>query len=502
MVPLKKKINVLFCIAEADPFVKIGGLGDVAGSLPPAITETSQLPESPVEIDVRVVIPLHPPLRHLIPDLTNLGNTILESGETNEQVTFYESKLKGIPIYFIDGAPIANSDGVYSTNSLVDANKFIFFSLACLLLPDHIGWNPDIYHANDWHTAITVYALKALPAFRKNGVKTILSIHNLPYMGQGCQSCLSAYGIPQYPYGLLPSWAASLPLPMGLAVVDKIIAVSPGYAQEIQTSDFGCGLERLLQSRSKNVIGIINGIDTDLWNPAKDPFIDLEYDQFNLEKKIRNKGSLQDSLGLTQNIAIPLLGFVSRMDHQKGLDIVIEGVESLIDQPWQLVILGTGDAQIQSRASALANRHPGRIKTIIGFHSEMAHKIYAGSDIFLMPSLYEPCGISQMISMRYGTIPVARSTGGLKDTILATRPGNPGTGYLFEGKSAQDFSQSLEFALNDYSNQPVWLKIKTNAMEQNFSWQSSALKYIQEYVNLTGMKKEKSVDLEKKSHEN
>ncbi len=295
---------------------------------------------------------------------------------------------------------------------------------------------------------------------------------------------MSEYGIPAYPFGLLPSWAQHLPLPLGLTTADGIIPVSPGYAQEIQTPEFGCGLERLLQSRAKYITGIVNGIDQTVWNPETDNWITNSFNIETLHEKINNKKILVEGTGMEFNPTIPLLVVVSRMDYQKGIDLVVSCLQDMLDYPWQAIILGSGDSVIEQKCQIFAQDHPNRMRLITGFHAELAHQLYAGGDIFLMPSRYEPCGISQMISMRYGTIPVARATGGLKDTILSTRPGKPGTGYLFDEATSSSFAQALRFALQDFTDPDLWREIQRNAMKMDFSWDASALKYIQQYANL------------------
>ncbi len=480
----KPKINVLFIAAEADPFVKVGGLGDVAGSLPGAIREVMLLPESAADIDIRLAIPFYPSVKEKLPDAPKVGEYSLKSGTEEQTVTVYETSSGSIPVYLLDGDPIRQVNAVYSDNPSADAEKFIFFSLACIMLPAFLNWPVNIIHANDWHTAISIYALRAMNDFRSPSIKTVLSIHNLPYLGQGCQPCMEAYDIPAYPFGLLPSWAQHLPLPLGLSTADRIIPVSPGYAQEIQTPDFGSGLERLLQSRSKHITGIINGIDQNQWDPKTDPLIHQNYGLESLDQKYQNKQILLDSFGLDTNLKIPLLVVVSRMDHQKGMDLVVGGLQELLDFHWQAVILGSGDPAIEDSCVAFSAQHPNRVRMITGYHVNLAHQLYAGGDIFLMPSRYEPCGISQMIAMRYGTIPVARATGGLRDTITPTRPGNPGSGYLFEQSSSSSFAQAIQFSLQDYSDPIIWREIQENAMSRDFSWKTSALKYIFQYADL------------------
>ena len=480
----QKSIHVLFTAAEADPYVKIGGLGDVAGSLPVAIHQLTESIDTLSRVDIRLVLPLHKPIKESFDHLKYLGEYLLESGARQENVQVYQDQSSLIPVYFLDGEPIRKTSGVYSLDSSQDAEKYIFFSLALLKLPQFLKWEMDILHANDWHTAIGIYALKMVPPFQDPHIRTVLSVHNLPYLGEGCQTVLGEYRIPAYPYGLLPSWAFHLPLPLGFITADLIIPVSPGYAQEIQTPDFGCGLEHLLQSRSNHIIGIVNGINQDQWNPATDPFIPSPYDLDRLSYKKTNKLELLQDLNLNIDPDIPLLIMITRMDHQKGVDIAVDGLQEVLDRPWQAILLGTGDPTLENRCIQLHQAYPDRIRSIIGFKSELSHQLYAAGDIFMMPSRYEPCGISQMISMRYGTIPVAHATGGLIDTISPTQPCIPGNGYLYTESSPSNFAQSLRLALTDYLQKDLWQTFQSNAMQRNFSWEKSASQYVDQYKRL------------------
>ncbi len=481
-------VNVLFIAAEADPFVKIGGLGDVAGSLPAAIRKICAAGAAPVDVDIRLVIPYYPQLKESVGDVTPLGEYAFTSGNEQLTVQVYQTTSRGVPVYLLDGDPIRNGGRVYSNQADLDAEKFIFFTLACVKLPEFLHWDCQIIHANDWHTALAPYVLKALPAFRKPKIKTILSVHNLPFLGEGCQPCMTAYQIPPYPFGLLPSWAQHLPLPMGLSTADRIIPVSPGYAREIQTPEYGSGLEKLLQSRARQIVGIVNGIDVDAWNPASDSLLPHPYSSASISEKIGNKKAVLESLGMPFDPNTPLLVVISRMDYQKGIDLAVSALANLLDISWRAIILGSGDAAIEQKCREFAKQYPDRMQVMTGFHAELAHRLYAGADIFLMPSRYEPCGISQMIAMRYGTIPVARATGGLKDTIQAVQPEKTGTGYLFEEASPVAFSQALKTALADFANRSRWQEIQLMAMKMDFSWDASALKYIQQYVDLVRIK--------------
>lgn len=477
-----KRINVLFAAAEAEPFIKVGGLGDVAGALPIAIQKSG-----PQSVDIRLVMPFHAAIKEKQLPINRLGSFAINSGLGTSECSIYTITNDGLTVYFLDSEAINHESPVYHANPVQDGRKYAFFSVACVELVKFLNWEVDIFHANDWHTAVALYALatnyKDEQLFHKTA--KIISVHNMPFNGYGAQPALTELGIVPSNDSYLPEWARLTPLPLGLVSADKIIAVSEGYAKEILTPEFGCGLDEFLKTRSERIIGIVNGIDTHIWDPVTDPYLVQNYNQDNLGAKAKNKAALQKSFDLDINPNIPLLTLISRMDNQKGIDIALRGLNRVIGQDWQAIILGTGNPQIEKMASNLAQIYPERIKTVTKFDPALSHQLYAGADIFLMPSRYEPCGISQMISMRYGTIPVARATGGLEDTITHYR-GNTeeATGFLFKHKYPSAFANGLLRALNTYKNKPVWARLQQNGMNRDFSWQRSAEAYVEVYKSL------------------
>jgi starch synthase len=345
----------------------------------------------------------------------------------------------------------------------------------------------DILHANDWHTASAIYALKTQPLTSQYlaGTKTVHTLHNLPFMGYGIQPALTAYGLPPTENTSLPQWARHAPLPLGLLHADQIVAVSPHYAEEILTAEFGCGLEDFLKQRQDVLTGVLNGLDTDTWNPETDPHIAKNFSSHTLDLRIENKTALQRQFNLGEDAAIPLLTIISRMDPQKGIDIALRGLAYCEDLPWQAIILGTGTPHVENMARGLESEYPQRVRSIIDFDSKLAHQLYAGADMFLMPSRYEPCGLSQMIAMRYGCVPIARATGGLSDTIQhISRSVNGGTGFLFSKPYPSVFAATLKRALNFFHKPNTWRQIQLNGMAIDFSWQTSAEKYVQIYLQL------------------
>jgi starch synthase len=473
---MSRPLNVLFLAAEADPFVKVGGLGDVAGSLPRALRALPPEVTGEFKLDVRLALPRHAGLRV---ETRPLGIYSVRRGPLEVQVEAHETTLEGMPVYFLDGEPIQRSGPVYSSNPAEDAEKYAFFSLAALELPRYLDWKPDVIHANDWHTALALYA--ALARSWTEGVShpaLMLTLHNLPYMGPDVSTLLEAYGLPLAQTDL-PEWARVLPLPLGLWASDAIVAVSPTYAQEILYPEFGCGLQDFLRTRQSSLFGILNGLDTTLYNPATDPALSANFTAENLEARQKNKAALQARLGLTVNPDVPLLAIVSRMDAQKGVDLAFHALRRAKDLPWQAVILGTGDPKLEQAAARLQQALPERVRAELRFDGQLARQIYAGADLLLMPSRYEPCGLSQMIAMRYGCLPLVRAVGGLHDTVTDSE-----TGFVFVSASTKDLLAALRRALAVYPDRLRWEKMQKAAMAQDFSWGNSAQQYFKLYQSL------------------
>jgi starch synthase len=479
----QRQINILFLASEADPFVKIGGLGDVAGSLPPAIQNLSN---DTIKYDIRLALPFYGVIKKKLPNLPKMGEFPLHTGGIIIQTSIFEYTHRGIPVYFIDGAPIKEEDPVYGSNFVADSEKFVFFSLACLELPRFLKWRIDILHANDWHTAVAIHQLSTQAVFRQSSPmpKKILTLHNLPFMGAGSEDALTRFGIEPADDPHLPTWARTIPLPMGLASADRIVPVSRSYAQEILTPEFGCGLESFFKSHSEKIWGIINGIDNTGWDPASDKFITSNFNVENLSGKISCKNTLLTELGLNLQPRTPLIVLISRMDQQKGVDLAINSLRMIENLRWQAIILGSGDSKLESAAMDLENSLPEKVRAKILFDSALSHRMYAGADILLMPSRYEPCGLSQLIAMRYGTLPVARATGGLKDTIRDVDKHGHGTGFLFSEASANETVKALKRSMEAYMQQERWNGLIRNAMDQDFSWNNSAKEYCALYQQL------------------
>jgi starch synthase len=476
-------LKIFFLAAESEPFIKVGGLADYAGSLPKALTQLSARALKNRDLDIRIAIPYHGKIvgknwgiNHLI------DFKIFEKGKPTT-VRIFTTKIDDLVFYFISRQhrEKANS-AVYPKNNFNSGRKFAFFSIASLELLKKLNWQADVIHANDWHTAFALIKLaqiKNKDPFFKN-TKSLLTIHNLAYMGGGSEKVLADYGLLPIPDPLLPVWAQHQPLPMALAVADTIVAVSPSYAHEIRTHNFGYGLEKLIEHRKKSVFGILNGIDYEKWNPQTDACIEFQYSISNLRERKVNKLFLQEKFDLPKNKKIPLITIISRLDFQKGVDVVIDGFEKIEKSGIQLIILGSGSVDLEMKCRQLEKKYPKNIRAIMGFNPRLANQLYGGSDLILIPSRFEPCGLTQMIAMHYGCLPIARATGGLKDSIR-----NGFNGFLFRELTLSNFAITFKQAINmNKNNRKMWNLMQKNAMLSDFSWAKSARAYARLYSEM------------------
>ena len=478
---MSNSLNILFLASEAEPFVKVGGLADVAGSLPLALRSLPLQATYGIPLDVRLVLPLHRLSRTDAETLRPVARFPISRRGGNITAQVHEVALNGMPVYFVNGDLLSASKSVYTQDPASDRDKYAFFSLAVLEMIRYMNWKPDIIHANDWHTALAVYALRTLrddPSLAR--IRTALTLHNLPYMGGEGGDTLSSYGIPPDKENNLPEWARTFLLPLGLWAADSIIPVSPTYAREILTSEYGCGLEAFLRERSQSITGILNGIDVSAWNPSQDKEIPRNFTIDTLPRRLMNKAALQKTVGLNEDARFPLIAMVGRIDRQKGIDLAFDALRATSGSPWQFVLLGTGDPALENLSIALEKEFPDRVRAIIRYDSALSRLIYAGADMLLMPSRYEPCGLAQMIAMRYGCIPVVSATGGLKDTVEEGR-----TGFLFEKDSVDEMANALQRALGVYRNPEKWQRYQRSTMSEDFSWSKSARQYAMLYHALT-----------------
>lgn len=478
-----KILRVLFVAAEADPIIKVGGLGDVTGSLPRALQALKPADAMGYQLDVRLAIPFHSAIAAKLTDYALAASFDVPFPQGSIEAQAFLTHVGDLPVYLIKGSPIPENAPVYSLDTHQDGEKFTFFSLAVLEMARALDWKPDILHANDWHTAISVYSLalhRQEDSFFSS-TRSILTVHNLPFMGAGTEDALESFGIPPLRDPQLPPWGAYQPLPMGLATADYLTTVSPTYANEIMTAEFGCGLQDFLQMRAATVSGILNGLDEAAWNPASDTTLAKNFTQKTLPKRLANKQSLIREAALPPNLDLPLIILISRMDYQKGVDIAVGGLRQVAGLPWQAILLGTGDPAIEASARQLEAEFPYRVRSILRFDAALARKMYAGGDMLIMPSRYEPCGLAQMIAMRYGCIPVARATGGLRDSIIDLEEPGKSTGFLFEDSTPESMAGALRRAMTAYQEAEGWATRQKFGMQQDFSWQKSAQAYIKIY---------------------
>jgi starch synthase len=476
---MPQNLNVLFLAAEAEPFIKVGGLGDVAGSLPRYLRALPPEITGGIAPDVRLVMPMYSVIKS---DRRGLRPLIVFSVSHRSEpiaVQAFVTEVEGMPVYLLAADPITRSGTVYSSDPAQDGEKFMLFSLAALELTRRLHWRVNVVHANDWHTAMASYAI--LIRRREgdfSGVATVLTLHNLPFMGPDVSSLLHSYELPQVQTGL-PLWASTRPLALGLWAADAIVAVSPSYAREIQTADLGCGLEDYLRARRESLHGILNGIDTDSWNPALDPAIGSNFGPPTLDRRALNKSTLQIRLGLPANPDVPLMGVVSRLEPQKGIDLLAPALRRLRDLDWQLVVLGTGMPRLEHAVKRLEQEFQDRVRAQIKYDSGLARQIYAGADILLMPSRYEPCGLSQMIAMRYGCLPVVTAVGGLRDTVIDGE-----TGFVARVPTATRLASAAKRAMRLLPDKVQWTTMQRAAMARDFSWGAAARQYYDLYQRL------------------
>ena len=475
--------KILMCSSEAAPFAKTGGLGDVLGALPQALAKLGN--------DVRVVLPKYGCIPHEYVEKMEFKFFIyIPLGWRRKYCGVFSLQKDGVTFYFVDNEYYFGDPYLYKWN---DLERFAFYDKACLEIIRHLDFKPDIIHCHDWQAGMISVLLNAY--FQRDlfylGIKTVFTIHNLRYQGIYSMDIVSDFfslGQEFFTDDKLEFHGCANLLKGGIVYSDYVTTVSPTYAEEIKTSLGGEKLDGLLSARGQSLYGIINGIDTDVYNPKTDKYIFENYDLRNLiSKKKENKVKLQQQLGLPQDAEKAVIGIVSRLVDQKGFDIIAEAMGELMNMDIQLIVLGTGDSKYEEMFKNSAWYNPQKMSANITFSNELAHKIYAGADILLMPSMFEPCGLSQMIAMRYGTIPIVRETGGLKDSV---QPFNEftgeGTGFSFLPYRAHDMIHTIKLALRFFAEKETWVPLMKRAMKEDFSWTASAKKYDEMYNQLLG----------------
>ncbi len=478
--------KILFVASECVPFIKTGGLADVVGSLPKCYDKRY--------FDVRVVLPKYLCIPQQYRDqMQYITHFYMDIGEQNQYVGVFTMEYEGITYYFVDNEYYFNGPKPYG-DLLWDLEKFIFFSKAALSILPIVDFRPDIVHCHDWQTGLIPVFLKERfheGEFFRN-MKSIMTIHNLKFQGVwDVKTVQTLSGLPSYFFtpDKLEAYKDGNLLKGGLVFADAITTVSPTYAEEIKTQFYGEGLSGLLNARTNDLRGILNGIDYSDYNPTDDKLIVQNYDVDNFRKeKIKNKRALQQELGLEQDDKKFMIGIVSRLTDQKGFDLIAYILDELCQDDVQIVILGTGEERYENMFRHFDWKYANKVSANIYYSEAMSHKIYASCDAFLMPSLFEPCGLSQLMALRYGTIPIVRETGGLKDTV---EPYNEyestGTGFSFCNYNAHEMLGTIRYAHHIYSDKKrEWNKMVDRAMEEDFSWHVSALKYQEMYNWLIG----------------
>jgi starch synthase len=464
----KNNPKILFAAYECAPFYKVGGLGDVAGSLPKALKKLGA--------DIRVVMPYYSAIKKKYPNLKKIKTIKVVVDGEKMTINIFASRLPNstVPIYFFGHKYFSAADIFDADNRF----RFALFSYLITQVEEMIGWQPDIIHLNDWHTGLVPVFLKK----KNQQIKTIFTIHNLAYSGDTELVVLSRFGLVEKDFSSVKNNTVNI-MREAIATSNIITTVSPTYAREILTSEFGCGLEAVLRSRKKDLFGIINGLDYEVFNPATDKNIKIRYSFQTLGRKTVNKLYLQKISHLPINKKIPLLAIVSRLAGQKGFDLLEKIITDLLQLDLQLIILGTGEARYQDFFRDIGRRYPTKVKTELIFDAKLANQIYAGADILLMPSRYEPCGLGQLTAMKYGTLPLVRATGGLKDTVIgyAGQTVGQSTGFAFRGYTPLELLNSLKQALAIFQQPEKWRKLQENAMKADFSWPHSAREYLHLY---------------------
>ena len=478
-------LKVVIVASEVMPFAKTGGLADVTGALPVALARLGH--------QVSVIMPRYPAIERAVRSLEKVQDPLVVAmGSRTEEGAVWSAKLAArVPVYFIEHQAYFERDALYTTASgdyPDNAQRFAFFAKAALAACQALKLQPDIIHCHDWQAALIPAYLQTVlqhdPAWASTG--SLLTIHNIAYQGLFPPDVMAFLELPPDIYSPdgLEFYGQVNYLKAGIVYADLINTVSRRYSQEIQTAEFGCGLEGILRYREQDVYGILNGIDDRAWNPAKDRLIAARYSATNLSGKQVCKRDLVKTFGLSPAWTnAPLVGMISRLVDQKGFDLLESAIHRLLALDLGLVVLGTGQAHYEDFLHQVRARYPGKVGVVIGFDDVLAHKIEAGSDIFLMPSRFEPCGLNLMYSMRYGTVPVVRATGGLDDMIEAYEPGlDRGNGFKFESYDAEALLATLQRALTLYRDRAAWERLMRRGMQADFSWAKSAQAYADLYA--------------------
>ena len=472
-------MDVLFVTVEMSPLAKVGGLGDVAGSLPRALRERGE--------NVRVALPMHSAIdRVLLSPRPVLNNVKVPWPSGDRTVDIWMTDVRGVPTYLVESPEFFDRPAVYGADD--DKDRFLFFCDALLAAAPHLGFRPEVIHAQDWHTGFIHARLRALELGRSDhpwaSAARVYTIHNLGLQGNFDSGFAHHFGFGQpllsVPGGVEPGLGYSA-MGLGILHADRVNTVSDTYAREILTPEYGAGLDPLLRARADRLSGIVNGIDYEEFDPATDPHIVKHYSADSVGDRIANKRALQQEAGLPQRDSALVFGIVTRLFAQKGIDLVPAALDPLLsERDTQLVVLGTGDEAVHDQLLALQERHADNVKVWLEFNPALGQRVYAGCDAFLMPSRYEPCGLGQLISLRYGAVPVVRRTGGLNDTVVDAHTAD-GTGFVFDAADSTALRDACGRALDTYADDDAWRAMQQRGMRQDWSWTSAAGKYADLY---------------------
>ncbi|TFE66331.1 glycogen synthase [Methylacidiphilum sp. Yel] len=487
----KIRLKILLVASECSPYAKVGGLADMVFSLSRSLAK--------LDHEVKVIIPFYSVIDKSLYNIRFLGSACVHMGCNCEHwIGLHEASLDGnIPLWLVEYADYFNRRGIYDEPGgeyKDNAYRFGMFSKAVLEICKEMGWIPDVFHVNDWQTALVSVFLKIWPNLLspfKNSA-SLLTIHNICYQGKYDAVVLPYLGIDWklFTADTFEDYGQINLLKAGIVYSDFITTVSPTYAKEILEPIGGAGLSEILRKRADRLMGILNGVDMEVWNPKIDPLIPANYDKTDLKGKLLCKEALQEKFGLRKATNIPIVGMVTRLHFQKGISLLKSILkEALATEDFQFVLLGEGEKEFEDFFRTLSMEFSGKAASFIGFSEELAHLIFAGSDFFLMPSLYEPCGLGQLYAQIYGTVPIARATGGIVDSVLDIRQGPSGTGFLFHQPEATALLEVLKTALELWKNKPQLIQTaRINGMGKNFSWEESAKKYEELYTKIVQKK--------------
>ena len=489
-------MNVLFVASEMAPFAKTGGLADVIGVLPKQLSELG--------LDVRVVMPhykdVEKNLRRHGFKVKTLRNTevIVPIDWIGYKGKIKQTRINGVTVYFLCNEDLYDRDFIYGSpmgDYQDNDTRFGFLSLGALEIAKVLDFQPNIIHCNDWQTALVPIFLKWKKHYHDDpffaNTKVVYTIHNIAYQGLYQQGLIEKFGLPSYIFNMnaLEFYGKVNLMKGGIIASDLVTTVSPRYTEEIKTPEYGYWLDGVLRSISNQnkLVGIMNGLDYDVWDPEKDNAICMKYGPENLEGKKTNKRKLRKLLGFKSNENKPLIGIISRLADQKGIDLVVDFLDQILDLGVELVVLGTGDKNYEKILTEDMHQYGDRFSAIIGYNDKKARAIYAGSDMFLMPSRFEPCGLGQLMALKYGTIPIVRGTGGLLDSIIDyNRNSERGNGFVFHEFEGEEMLASIQNAIAVYNNPQEWTKLAKKAMGENFSWRKSSEIYLNYYKRLLG----------------